>query len=264
MASLFCPPNEVLYTIAAKVYHDDIENFALCNKTIFAISEDVLKEHRSRKKYTRTILKLTINPYLVTAKALRNHPFQLVQELYDDECCALYVSSLYIDASGEEEDNGDDEDVWQEYSETIAKAYRDRIYATLKKIPSLSESMILKELMPKILHGHQGLIVGLILCMLPNLVKLSLRDFPCKKSALSKMMRQIIGYTTDSARASGVLSKLSVLKISQSEEYEPESENLELYECFCGLPSLRKFKGARIEYDLRHSILSSAGFADGC
>ena len=321
MNSLLCLPNEVLSIIVARFHRDDIENFALSCKTILEVSESALIKHRSRKKYSKTILKPRFDaclPHLLFRKtSIERHIFQIIRQLFDDEELALYISSLRIDASGiepledhEEEDieeaAEDDEDSENEGPEDLGlskeqpktsdldldretnvddfdmidytdeeqdrqyphgsfervktefeilpASYRERILALLRKLPCQWSEKDLQSMVSAITRGIQGASIGLLLCMLPNLAKLSIYAYSNDDKWPSDILNIVVGRTAESAKSSGILSKLTSLEISQRDFYIPTSETLYLYEAFCHLPSLKRFKGTRLYHNQDYDI----------
>ena len=97
-------PNEILAQIRDHVDRDDIENFAACNKLLYALSEQALILHSSRKKHSIVSLCPVLGDVWETAMPDRffsDHPFQFLKKLLDDdrgEGLASYVKALRVSA----------------------------------------------------------------------------------------------------------------------------------------------------------------------
>ena len=264
MDNLLNLPNEVLLIIVNDVHRDDIENFALSCKIVFELSQNALAKHRSRKKHAKTTLQAHPHDDIYSLACLNVHPFQFLRQLPDDEELAPYITSVHVhtrrpywdrdineddeDGDNRHKDSDDDCNHWQRQFERITEPYLHKVCNTLRDVSNRMDEDHSMEHILRILFGDPGSTIGLILCLLPNLTKFPIHGFSYRESTLANILRQVLGSTTKSARSSGVLSKLSVLEVSQRATGVPYMENFELYETLSRLPSLQSFKGTELTY----------------
>ena len=254
MSSILCLPNEVLLNVVANVHHDGIESFSLSCKSIYAFSKDILLKHRMRKRYANISLLPLIPDVVDDHGGLFGHLFCFVQQLLDDDGLRPYITSLSIDTSYGNEDRSiergleaDDEigSDWQDENEEMSMYY-EQINAILGNILGLSNDGFLERTMSRIIRGHQGAKIGLLLCMLPNLVELSLYGVPCRDSWLAQMMQRALGDNVDGTMSSSILSKLSVLDIGLPEPADGNVDNFDIFESLRYRPSLRTLRATRL------------------
>ncbi|KAL9012090.1 MAG: hypothetical protein Q9173_003119 [Seirophora scorigena] len=100
MGNLAWLPTEILDQITNNVSRDDIESYALTCRRLFENSENELKKHRSRKRYTETEVEVwadvVVDSRVTLGQWWESHPFWLLRALLDDRGLCPYVAHLRV------------------------------------------------------------------------------------------------------------------------------------------------------------------------
>ena len=237
--SLLKLPNEILSEIAKFVGCEDILHFVLTNKLIFKLSGDALNAHRLRSQYGQICLHIHFedlddHDYVEEDECDAPpicHPFQFLQKLFDDvdgKSVAAYVSRLHISANclpeddvGMDNDSGyyiEDGDSEHMNGQSAIKAeivpYYDRMKAVLDTLNVCPNASSTDHWLSLAMDGHQGVMLGIIIAILPRLKSLRFSRYPPGNTALVEML-----YADQSAETSKLmgLQNLKSKKLVQNE-----------------------------------------------
>ena len=269
MPDLLSLPNELLLLISYNTYRDDIESFTISCKNIFAVSRDILEEHRSRKRYNKITLHAVFYKEMAGLPEFQdNHPGQLLIEFLADPQILPYVSTMNVVAhisydrfafddgdtkhhaidGGEKDESHDGKrDLIRKRSVMLKElllSHRVYIRDLLDNLTCVQDQDEADRVCEKVIFGNQAATLGLIISMLPALHHLKFEGFMLENGILNKMLRNMMIASHKDKIRSKALSRVTTLDINRHSSLSLDLSGF--VRSLVQLPSLEKFCGANL------------------
>ena len=208
-------PNEMIVEVWRHVVDpESIENFALTNKTIYALGGDFIREHNELNAIHLSIdyLEESFRTVLQTSRA------------------ALYIRTVSIYGSGSECEYSDDSE--QAYHRSFSEDTMDFFRQSIKYSPlNLGDGNL--SWLSALEAGNEDAIFALILTMFPNLQCLDLNHVYSADSLLLDTVKYIAG-----SQDTGVLSRLTEVQLLPGDIIR-DREKFEWVRTFAKLSSVK-------------------------